>query len=70
MAEAQPYYGQRYHGSEFLSAAQLRCKEVISYSTDCIDLVKRRVKHLLDTFKRLMYEDILRTQSNGQPKAM
>src|ERR1700727_1853300 len=23
MAEAQPYYGQRYHGSEFLSAKQL-----------------------------------------------
>jgi len=23
MAEAQPYYGQRYHGSEFLSAEQL-----------------------------------------------
>jgi len=23
MAEAQPYYGQRYHGSEFLSAPQL-----------------------------------------------
>ena len=61
MAEAQPYYGQKYHGSEFLSAEQLMFHRS-PYSTDWLFLY-----HNMDASLRRAFLPLPRSFSLANP---